>query len=337
MPFGCGYERRHRYDAFDAYDMYNFGDDYSSEGGSEDDFGSDYYSDDQGVGIDSGLKPAGEESGLIASLATSIAAVPSQHDNRSVSAVADQLPTMPGLVLDGVGRIALPFVDKAKADAIARLWEKNRVERGGSTTKDKQKRTWWDFGADKVNEFENPDWPAAIQRVISRAIGDLGLLSVPVRMGLWKLVLYKEGAELPERIDQQMKKVMFANMIVQLPSVHVGGALQVFKAGTTTPVTHDFGHASEKKAFACHYALHYADSEYAMSRITSGYRVALFYAVLWPKDHPTPAPINGIDIKPTPELVKCLLNFSQQKRQFHYYFEHDYPEKAMAEQGADAP
>ncbi|KAL9935559.1 hypothetical protein V8E36_005907, partial [Tilletia maclaganii] len=64
--------------------------------------------------------PVGEEEGSLFDLGQALAAAPMQRDDFSFGGVADFLPSAPGLVLDGIGPVALPVVDADRAEAIAR-------------------------------------------------------------------------------------------------------------------------------------------------------------------------------------------------------------------------
>jgi hypothetical protein len=128
---------------------------------------------------------------------------------------------------------------------------------------------------------------------------------------------------------------MFATMVVQLPSAHQGGQLQVFKDGENNPVIHGFGAAAGTAEYQCHYAVHYADAEHAVTPITKGYRLALIYSICWPATTTLPAP--SMFTAEKQELMrKPLATLADANREFHYYFKHAYTPKSMAELGVNS-
>ncbi|KAL9934164.1 hypothetical protein V8E36_007246 [Tilletia maclaganii] len=128
---------------------------------------------------------------------------------------------------------------------------------------------------------------------------------------------------------------MFATMVVQLPSSHEGGQLLVYNGEDDIPVSHDFGDAAGTKSYQCHYAVHYADSEHAVTPITSGYRMALVYSICWPSGWKDPAPSSKSDVN-AERVARSLSALAQEQRQFCYLFEHAYTQKSLTDLGAAA-
>ncbi|KAG6955036.1 hypothetical protein JG688_00012067 [Phytophthora aleatoria] len=70
---------------------------------------------------------------------------------------------------------------------------------------------------------------------------------------------------------------MIATLVVQPPSLHEGGDLVVYRDGEEKH-RHDFGKAAGTATYLTHYAVHYADAEHAVEKVTKGYRLALVYS-----------------------------------------------------------
>ncbi|KAL9935644.1 hypothetical protein V8E36_005221 [Tilletia maclaganii] len=319
MPFGssgCGY-RNHRYDSYENPWAYEPPDDeYDS-------------------GSEGSIRVAGEVKGSISALGAAIAAAPSQLKNFSMGGPADLLPAQPGLIIKGVGPVLLPVMDQAKANAIAAVSEQaTRPGHGASTTIDKQVRSSWEIGADKIT-IENPRWQTGILMITHLIAEKMGLPDVPITMQLHKLLLSQKGNHVPKHRATDKPDGAFATVVVELPSKHEGGHLLVYKGKEDKPVKHDFGDAARTKAFQCHFAMHFADAEHASTPITSGYRVALVYAVCWPKDNKDPAPSTKDD-DDIVRISKALQPVAKERRQFYYILEVDYDDESLSQSEAVA-
>ncbi|KAK0528370.1 hypothetical protein OC835_004687 [Tilletia horrida] len=326
--------------AHDDYEDDGYDDDCYDEYGEEDDADNEsVYSQNPGTEVDSGSEgsgePAGDENGPLSPLAAVLAAAPSHRTNYSFSGAADFLPAAPGLVIEGVGLVPLPVVDKKMADSIAAVCEQSPYGRGFDTIVDQNVRNSWQLGPEKV-KLEHPKWQAGIEQAAKLIATELGVPDAPLSVHLYKLLFYQEGGHFAKHRDTEKHDRMFATMVVQLPSRHEGGHLLVYQPDDPTPVTHDFGDSAGMKALECHYAVHYADAEHAVTPITSGYRTALVYSICWPKDSTTPIPNSDINSTTTQEAAACLQALSRAGHQFHYFLDHAYTEKSLKDIGAGA-
>lgn len=125
---------------------------------------------------------------------------------------------------------------------------------------------------------------------------------------------------------------MFATMVVQLPSVHQGGQLQVFKGDTDNHMIHDFGASAGTAQPQCNYAVHYADAEHKVLPVTKGYRLALVYSICLPEESTQPAP-SPLAIERAMPLLKPLAELADADRDFHYYFKHEYTPDSITKLG----
>ncbi|CAD6892240.1 unnamed protein product [Tilletia laevis] len=289
-----------------------------------DDGGSDVK---YGDGEDSDI---GEDEGPLFDLGKALASGNSETSEFSFGGSADFLPSAPGLIIEGVGKVALPLVSAQEAEKIVKMCEQAPFGRGFDTLVDTKVRNSWQLDPSKIR-LTNPGWTEGIQRAAPLIAEKFGVAGTPITLHLYKFLLYKEGGHFAKHRDTEKEDRMFATMVVQLPSAHKGGQLQVFKDGAKDPVIHDFGAAAGTAEFQCNYAVHYADAEHAVQPVTEGYRLALVYSVCWPANRKQPAPSLSRDNQAP--MIRALAQLADDNREFHYYLEHSYTPKSISELG----
>ncbi|KAL9932609.1 hypothetical protein V8E36_008726, partial [Tilletia maclaganii] len=213
--------------------------------------------------------------------AEALATAPSKHDDYGFSGLADWLPKQPGHVIDGYGEVALPVVDKEKADTIAAVCEQAPSGRGFDTLVDTKVWDSLQVSPDKV-KLTNSAWRAGIKKAANLIAERLRVAGVPITLRLYKLLLYREGGHFAKHRHTEKEPAIFATMVVQLPGCHEGVHLHVSRENDPEPIVHEFGHAAGTKADQAHFAVHYANSDHAVAPITSGYRMAMVYSICWP-------------------------------------------------------
>ncbi|KAK0529425.1 hypothetical protein OC835_004341 [Tilletia horrida] len=239
-----------------------------------------------------------------------------KYPNYTLGGIADMLPDAPGLVIDGLGEITLPIVDEDKAEAIAQIGEQAPFGRGQENLVDTSVRNSWQVNSDKV-KVKKPEWDAGLAKA-SKGIAE----------GL-DLLLYKPGGHFAKHRDTEKEDRMFVTMV--LPSVHEGGHLVVYKdKEDSAPAKHDFGEAAGAAAQKCHHAVHYADTEHAVTPIISGFRLALTSVTA------AAAPAMSLEPDVQRALAELLSQLAQESTCFRYILEHAYTPKSIAELGADA-
>ncbi|KAK0561318.1 hypothetical protein OC844_003278 [Tilletia horrida] len=232
-----------------------------------------------------------------------------KYPNYTLGGIADMLPDAPGLVIDGLGEITLPIVDEDKAEAIAQIGEQAPFGRGQETLVDTSVRNSWQVNSDKV-KVKKPEWDAGLAKA-SKGIAE----------GL-DLLLYKPGGHFAKHRDTEKEDRMFVTM---------GGHLVVYKdKEDSAPAKHDFGEAAGAAAQKCHYAVHYADAEHAVTPIISGFRLALTSVTA------AAAPAMSLEPDVKRALAELLSQLAQESTCFRYILEHAYTPKSIAELGADA-
>jgi predicted 2-oxoglutarate/Fe(II)-dependent dioxygenase YbiX len=222
-----------------------------------------------------------ETEGPLADLGRAMSQNQGESGEFSFGGPADFLPSAPGLFIEGVGKVALPLMDDQTAEKIIQVCEQAPFGRGRKTLVDTSVRNSWQLDPAKIHMM-NPRWTTGIQNAAPMIAEKFGVKGTPISLHLYKFLLYKKGGHFAKHRDTEKEDRMFATMVVQLPSAHQGGQLQVFKDGSETPVIHDFGTKAGESESQYNYAVHYVDAEHAVTPITEGYRLALVYSICWP-------------------------------------------------------
>ncbi|KAL2613099.1 hypothetical protein R1flu_024791 [Riccia fluitans] len=129
------------------------------------------------------------------------------------------------------------------------------------------------------SELTNSLWPTGLAELIKEISARLGYDGIALDVRPYKLLLYGPGGHFVKHRDTEKEDRIFATSVIQLPSLHRGGELVVYKVDVNNPVTYYFGQKTGKAPYACHYAVNYADAEHAVQQITEGYRIAIVYSI----------------------------------------------------------
>ncbi|RKP18171.1 hypothetical protein ROZALSC1DRAFT_30108 [Rozella allomycis CSF55] len=242
--------------------------------------------------------------------------------------IADSLPVLPGLEIDGVGPISLPLA-AFQAKEIIQVAERSPYGKEFQTLVDDSVRKSWQLKPEFVR-FTNPDWKVGLDALMKKVKDRLALNDIPLRCSLYKMLLYEEGGHFLKHRDTEKEDGMFATMVIQFPSNHEGGDLVVYRNGKEENV-HDFGKSSGKIKYSHHYAVHYADAEHQLRAVTKGYRLALVYSICWPKDM-----INFRQLDDGSAMEKLKDLFTKLDTHFFMFFNHEYTASALTQRGIDA-
>ncbi|KNE71836.1 hypothetical protein AMAG_16268 [Allomyces macrogynus ATCC 38327] len=257
-------------------------------------------------------------------------AVAGNVESYSFGGRADALLAAPGLMIDGIGPIALPVVDAAQADKIKAVATEAPFGRDMDTLVDPAVRKSWQIEPSKVH-LTHPHWTKGIDMLKTEIATKLGCEGMQFEMPLYKFLLYEPGSHFVKHRDTEKHDRMFATVVLQLPSVHEGGELVVYRdtsSDAAESITHDFGRAEGMAPFAVHYAVHYADAEHELKPVTSGYRLALVYSLCWP-EHQVKQRLSAAS---TAMVAKKL---AAVKQPFTYHFDQWYTPRSVAHIGAD--
>jgi hypothetical protein len=190
-------------------------------------------------------------------------------------AVSGSVPiVLPGLTVEGVGPVGVPFTEGQAAAFIAAA-ERAPFGRKEATVYDDDVRKTWQLPPSKFR-LENPAWEAGVLApVLTSVKAGLGCGAADdVRAELYKLLLYETGSHFKPHRDTEKTPGMFATLVIVLPSVWTGGEVCVRHAGTEVA----FGPTPDSR-FTLNYVAFFADCEHEVKPVTSGYRLALVYNV----------------------------------------------------------
>ncbi|KAL3667271.1 hypothetical protein V7S43_007503 [Phytophthora oleae] len=119
---------------------------------------------------------------------------------------------------------------------------------------------------------------------------------------------------------------MIATLVVQPPSAHEGGDLVVFRGGKER-YRYDFGKEDDRAAFLTHFAVHYADAEHALEKVTKGFRLALVYSLCLP---PTMRHLERDPSLPTcDDLADAISEMASEKESLALLLSHEYTKKSI--------
>jgi len=178
------------------------------------------------------------------------------------------LPTTPpaGLRVDGVGDIALPLREEQVRQLIAKAHQAP-FGRRSETLVDVSVRNTWEINADQLR-FLDPAWPNYLLRLSKLVATNLGI-DGPIRLELYKMLIYEKGAMFKPHTDTERTPGMFGTLIICLPSPHTGGEVVVKHGGECKTLRT----SDASQSFACWYS----DVTHEVLPVQSGYRCVLTY------------------------------------------------------------
>ncbi|KAL4161629.1 hypothetical protein PRNP1_002181 [Phytophthora ramorum] len=268
---------------------------------------------------------------VCAQLSSVLARAEDQAGEFSFGGQAETLPAVPGLFVRGVGTIALPLC-KAQAEELITKCKKSPFGQKLSTKMDEKVRKSWELAPDQV-QIKNPLWKAGMDTLSEIIAGRLGYKGVSMQCKLYKLLLYGEGGHFVKHQDTEKEDGMVATLVVQPPSEHKGGNLVVYRGGKAVQ-RHDFGKKDGTAAYLSHYAVHYADAEHALEKVTKGYRLALVFSICLPPNmHHL---IRNHDIPLSEELAAAMGRLNSDTDSFALMFSHEYTEQSITDLGTRA-
>ncbi|KAL4161627.1 hypothetical protein PRNP1_002179 [Phytophthora ramorum] len=247
----------------------------------------------------------------------------------SFGGLADTLPAVPGLEVRDVGPISVPLCPE-QADKLIAKCDKSPFGRKLDTLMDENVRKSWQLAPDQV-DIKNPLWHSGMD-TLSEVIADrLGYKGVPLQCKLYKLLVYGEGGHFVKHQDTEKEDGMVATLVVQLPSLHEGGDLVVYRGGKEVQ-RHDFGKKDGTAAYLPQYAVHYADAEHGLEKVTKGYRLVLVYSISLPPAmrHLTKSSDDSLG----EELGSFISGMEADENSFALLLAHEYTEKSIEELGS---
>ncbi|KUF88669.1 hypothetical protein AM588_10003763 [Phytophthora nicotianae] len=197
---------------------------------------------------------------------------------------------------------------------------------------DENVRKSWQLAPDQVT-INNPLWHTGIEKLSETVASRLGYKGVPMQCKLYKMLVYGEGGHFVKHQDTEKEDGMVATLVVQLPSLHEGGNLVVYRGGEVN-YCDAFGKKEGTAEYLPHYAVHCADAEHALETVTEGYRLVLVYSVCLPSN--MRALEGNPDKSMTKELASAFCCMGPEDQLFSLLLAHEYTEKSITGLGFGA-
>ncbi|MCJ1405243.1 hypothetical protein MMC11_008470 [Xylographa trunciseda] len=182
----------------------------------------------------------------------------------------------PKLFVHGLGKISLPLSDQ-DAVALREICQQSPCGMGSETIIDTAVRKSWQLNPNHF-DIRSAAWQACVGEALERLGKELGIVGgkKSIRAEIYKLLLYEEGSFFVRHRDSEKAPGMFGTLVICLPACHTGGEVEASFGGRQrilkTADTSDFGYT---------YLAWYADVEHAVKPLTSGYRLALTYNLIF--------------------------------------------------------
>ena len=240
------------------------------------------------------------------------------------------IPTCPGIVIEGFGTIPLP-VNKPIANALIPFFDKAPHGLGEKTVLNEEVRKTWQISP-RLFSITNEGFTNAVKSIVPKIKKDLGCSDAVVEIELYKLLLYEEGGLFKPHKDTEKTKGMFGTLVVQLPSIFTGGDLVINHASKM----HRFKFDQKGCELFCLFSAHYSDVEHSIEPVTSGYRLALVYSLLWKGNGLTPC---AEKLKVNVNALEILLDqneLCETKKNFCWLLDHGYSDDALGGRGCKA-
>ncbi|PLW57373.1 hypothetical protein PCANC_01788 [Puccinia coronata f. sp. avenae] len=235
------------------------------------------------------------------------------------------LPTTPpaGLHVEGVGDIPFPIQAATIQQLIAKAHQAP-FGRRSETLIDVSVRNTWEIHGDQLR-FLDPDWVRFLLDVSERVGADLGI-QAPIRLDLYKMLIYEKGAMFKAHTDTEKTPGMFGTLVICLPSAHTGGEVIVKHHGQTKTLrTSDAAQS---------YACWYSDAMHEVLPVQSGYRCVLTYNLaLKPGLTPPVAPPPNYEKEMIQTTLRVWLKKMESDKKERYLYcplEHEYTEAAIS-------
>ncbi|CAI5713219.1 unnamed protein product [Peronospora farinosa] len=242
---------------------------------------------------------------------------------------ADTLPVDPGLFVDSLGMISFPLVEEEAKKLIAKC-EKSPYGHNMETRINEYVRKSWQLQPDQV-ETKNRSWEKGLDKLTEIIANRLGYEGIPLQCKLYKVLVYGEGGHFRSHRDTEKEDGMIATLVVQPPSIHEGGDLEVDRNGKVVQ-HHDFGKADGTAAYLPHFAVHYADAEHNLEEVTKGFRLAMVYSIC------LPATMHHLRKDPTwtvPDALSVAIS-QMENESFALLLSHHYTKKSIGDLGCAA-
>ena len=240
--------------------------------------------------------------------------------------LATELPSMPGLIVEGVGEVKLPL-DQDTATKL-KTTSSNMLFQAAGDILEATDADVAQIDADKVT-LTNPAWFAGLKALTKKVCAALGVDPELVRTELSSLLLNLEGDCSRKHRDLKKADGKFASLMIQLPSRFTGGSFAVTHDGNTKTFTM---HDPETCPFSCRYVAHYADCEHEILPIESGHQLALVYSLCYTDDDCSKPSLANVH---EGSLVSVIAKLDRNQSLFAIPIDKGYESLALARHGVN--
>ena len=237
------------------------------------------------------------------------------------------------LVVDPNGPLEFPL-SETTAKALIRYAQPAQFGLGEKTLFDPRVRNVWEIRADRL-QIDEASWGPLLKSVLGRVQHDLNLPAKGhLSAHLHNLLIYEPGQFFLGHQDSEKIDGMLGTLVVLLPSFFEGGALVIDQHGDQQIFP-----APTKLLRELTFIAFYSDCVHEVKPVTSGYRVALTYNLVFESPSEAIAPRSNKDL--TSELGRYFFDPSQASTRtegqrppwFVYLLDHEYSERGLSWNG----
>ncbi|KAJ3366361.1 hypothetical protein GGF31_008089 [Allomyces arbusculus] len=228
----------------------------------------------------------------------------------AVRNMRDTLPVVPSITING-RTVTLPISTEAVAAQIVAAATR-KVDPPGSLA--------FEVDADHVGVPQQDQWEFKLADAARHAARIVGYGTVPLTMQLLHLLMILPGGRVVRAPATPHNARHFLTAVVPLPSTCVGGQLVVTHDANSAPITFDLTATTDLMAGTPYIV--YRSTGANITReylpVTSGYRIVLEYALLWPQQRGPPPKGDSLIPAITTAVVQQLAALHSRGRTFHY-------------------
>jgi hypothetical protein len=235
--------------------------------------------------------------------------------------IAEELPSLPGLSIHGLGPISVPLGDHDVVHMIQKATSMPSPHQKQYALRDEpihRKPQNYEFNPHQI-KFDNPEWKNGMDQLVQRLTQESGVDMAHLNYQLDRMILSEPGApsvfcDVPDPKDEQCKSLI-ATLVVQLPSdFHGGGSMVVPHFGKI--MRFDLGSHTRINRFKCFYGFHNKNVPHKLLPMSNGHRLVLVYRLYY--KIPVTVEDMEMDVEmdmqlgmETPESMQCAKDLMQ--------------------------
>jgi len=221
-------------------------------------------------------KPLPTDKPYVFALAEALDALSAQADAGKFAGGGPLLLAPPmSINIHEVGAVSFP-IQEQQAALVKQQCELAPFGRKEHTVVDTRVRNTWQLNPSQFT-IETAGWDSYLQQQVAsnvRMALDLPP-NAPLKLSLYKLLMYEKGGFFVPHRDTEKEPGMFATLMILLPSDHTGGELLVQQNWREER----FDFKAPESLHQMHFACFYADCKHEVRPVVSGHRVCLIYNI----------------------------------------------------------